>query len=312
MRARSIVALVTDFGSRDPYAGAVKAVIAARCTATQIDLTHEIAPGDLFEAAWFLRSVARFLPGAGDAEEMEGRTICVTVVDPGVGTDRRIVALSSRGVVHLAPDNGVLTFVVDDQAAVYSVVNEHFYLPSGSTTFHGRDRFAPVAAALAGGMALEMLGPRIEAGDLVRLPYQEARYTARSAAGQIVSIDRFGNVITDIDAERCRSMGMLPGAGAAETLPGTESSVKALPANAAGGAGLLIAGSFEVTAHSREGRETRWAMSLRRSYEPTRDSPGPFIIIGSQGTVEISMAGSSAAEVLQMARFDRIELVASL
>jgi S-adenosylmethionine hydrolase len=282
-RARSIVALVTDFGTRDPYAAAVKAVIAGRCAATQIDLTHEIAPGDLFEAAWFLRSVAPFLPGAGESETSELRTICMTVVDPGVGSERRIVAARSGGVVHLAPDNGVLTFVIDDEAVVFFVENERLFLPSGSTTFHGRDRFAPVAAALASGMALELLGARIEARSLVRLPYKEAVYTTGSAAGQIVRVDRFGNVITDIDARRCRSMGML----------------------------LSVADSLEVTAHRREGREGRWSMSVRRSYESMRERPEPFVIIGSDGSVEISLAGASAAEVLQMARFDRIELVAS-
>ena len=227
--------------------------------------------------------MARFLPGAdAAADTVKGRTVCVTVVDPGVGTDRRIVAVSSRGVVHLAPDNGVLTFVLDGEAAVVTVVNEDLFLSAGSTTFHGRDRFAPVAAALAEGMALEMLGPRIDARDLVRLLYQEARYATRSAAGQIVSIDRFGNLITDIDAACCRSLGML----------------------------LVLGDSFEVTAHLREGREATWSMRIRRDYEPLHESGGPFIIIGSQGTVEISMAGFSAAEVLQMARFDRIELVA--
>lgn len=283
-RARSIVALVTDFGTRDPYAAAVKAVIAARCAATLIDLTHEIAPGDLFEAAWFLRSITPFLPGAGEAETTELLTICMTVVDPGVGSDRRIVAARSGGVVHLAPDNGVLTFVIDDEAMVFSVENERLFLPSGSTTFHGRDRFAPVAATLAGGTGLELLGPRIEASSLVHLPYEEVVYTTGSAAGQIVRIDRFGNVITDIDAKRCRSMGMP----------------------------LATADSLEVTAHLREGRQARWSMIVRRSYEPMRGRPEPFVIVGSDGTVEISLAGSSAAEVLQMARFDRIELVASL
>jgi S-adenosyl-L-methionine hydrolase (adenosine-forming) len=282
-RARSIVGLVTDFGTRDPYAAAVKAVIAARCAATLIDLTHEIAPGDLFEAAWFLRSIAPFLPGAGEAEATEGRTLCVTVVDPGVGSDRRIVAARSLGVVHVAPDNGVLTFVVDDRAAVFSVENERLFLPSDSTTFHGRDRFAPVAAALAGGMAFELLGPRIDGRGLIRLPFEEAVYTTGSASGQIIRVDRFGNVITDIDAKRCRSRGMP----------------------------LAVADSLEVTAHLRGGREARWSMRVQHNYEPMRDRPEPFVIIGSDGTVEISVPGSSAAEVLQMARFDRIELVAS-
>jgi S-adenosylmethionine hydrolase len=297
--SRSIVGLITDFGSRDPYAAAVKAVIAARCPATLIDLTHEIAPGDVFEAAWFLRSVAPFLPGGALAGETDTRTICVTVVDPGVGTGRRIVAMASHGVVHLAPDNGVLTFVAGEDAALFSVVNERLYLPSVSTTFHGRDRFAPVAAALAGGLEIDMLGPPIDGRSLVRLAYDPPRYTKGSAMGQVVRIDRFGNVITDIDAEECRSAGMALGAVAAN--PGG-SVAEASPT----GGGEL----FEVRAQASNDPGRRWSMGVRRTYEPLRDAPGPFLIVGSQGTLEISLAGSSAAAVLQMARFDHIELVA--
>jgi S-adenosylmethionine hydrolase len=296
---RSLVGLVTDFGSRDPYAAAVKAVIAARCSATLVDLTHEIAPGDVFEAAWFLRSLARFLPGGGLAGEKETRTICVTVVDPGVGTERRIVAMASRGVVHLAPDNGVLTFVVSEDAGLFSVVNERLYLPSDCTTFHGRDRFAPVAAALADGLAVEMLGPPIDVQSLVRLAYEQPRYAKRSATGQVVSIDRFGNVITDLEAEECRSAGMA--LGAFEANPG--GNVADPPPTS--GARLL-----EIRVQASNGRVGRWSMGVRRTYESMPDSPGPFLIVGSQGTLEISLAGASAADVLQMARFDRIELVA--
>jgi len=135
------IALVTDFGTRDPYVAAVKGVIAARTNAPLLDLTHDIEPFDVFQVAWFLRAIVRYWPPD---------TIFMVVVDPGVGTSRRILALESDGRIFLAPDNGALTFV---EGRVWSVENESLFLPGGSTTFHGRDRFAPVAAALANGLS---------------------------------------------------------------------------------------------------------------------------------------------------------------
>ena len=135
------IALLTDFGTRDPYVAAMKGVIASRCEARIADLTHEIAPFDVWEAAFFLRDVVAYWP--------EG-TVFVCVVDPGVGSSRRILALESAGRFYLAPDNGLLHFVLPD-AGPFSVTNDALFLPNGSTTFHGRDRFAPVAAAIANG-----------------------------------------------------------------------------------------------------------------------------------------------------------------
>ncbi len=170
-----LIALITDFGTRDPYVAAMKGVIASRCLAPIAGLTHDIAPFDVWEAAFFLRAVVPYWP--------EG-TIFVCVVDPGVGTARRIIAVESEKRFFLAPDNGLLHFVDGD---TYHVANELLFLPGGSTTFHGRDRFAPVAAALANGLPITKLGPRVD--DRVSLDY---------TPGTIVRIDRFGNCITDL------------------------------------------------------------------------------------------------------------------
>src|SRR5437763_17146739 len=121
----ALIALLTDFGTRDPYVAAMKGVIAARCDARIEELTHEIAPFDVFGAAWCLRSVVEYWPAG---------TIFVAVIDPEVGTARRIVAGRKNGKVFLAPDNGVLTFSVEETV---SVENESFFLPTGSSTFHG-------------------------------------------------------------------------------------------------------------------------------------------------------------------------------
>lgn len=237
------VVLLTDFGTRDPYVASMKGVIASRCGAAIHDLTHEIAPQDVFEAAWFLRTAERWWSGG---------TIFVCVVDPGVGTSRRILAAESRGRVFLAPDNGLLTFV--DLEAVVSVENESFFLPAGSTTFHGRDRFAPVAAAIANGTAIAELGPRVD--DIVRLEVE---------SGTIVAIDRFGNAITDIERAR-------------------------IP--------------FEPFA-------VRIGETVVNRLSTAYEGDGPFLIVGSTGMIEISLAGASAADLLHLRRGDRVEIIRS-
>lgn len=231
------IALLTDFGTRDPYVAAMKGVIASRCEAPIVDLSHEIAPFDVWEAAFFLRDVVPYWP--------EG-TIFVCVVDPGVGSARRIIAVESEGRVFLAPDNGLLHFVEGDG---YDVTNESLFLPRGSTTFHGRDRFAPVAAALANGLPITELGLRID--NRVPLDY---------APGCIIRIDRFGNCITDL-----------------------------VPPSL----------SYAVTVRDQRIDETRASYS----------GDGPFLIVGSTGCIEISVAGVSAASLIKLRRGDRVTIV---
>ncbi len=182
------IALLTDFGTRDPYVAAMKGVIAARCEAAIEDLSHEIAPFGIFEAAWFLRAAAPYWPDG---------TIFVVVIDPGVGTSRRMLVVDDGTRFFVAPDNGVLHFI---DGTVHAIENEMLFLPRSSTTFHGRDRFAPVAAALAAGLPLSEVGPRID--DRVRLAYEPPQYAQDQATGHIVAIDRFGNCITDVESAR--------------------------------------------------------------------------------------------------------------
>jgi S-adenosylmethionine hydrolase len=247
------IALLTDFGTRDPYVAAMKGVLASRCDAAIHDLTHEIAPHDVLEAAWFLKPVVAFWPRG---------TIFVCVVDPGVGTERKIVALEQDEKIFLAPDNGLLTFIRRaDVSSARSVENESLFLPNSSTTFHGRDRFAPAAAALANGLPFAELGPPID--HLTLLPYTPPAY-GEVVRGSIVAIDRFGNAITDIESAR------------------------------------VPFGAFAL--HVRDVVIDR----VEQTYGGA--APGPFLITGSSGCIEISVANASAAERLHLRRLDRVEL----
>jgi S-adenosylmethionine hydrolase len=243
------IALITDFGTRDPYVAAIKGVLASHTDAPIVDCSHDIEPFDVWQAAFFLRAIVRYWPSG---------TVFVIVVDPGVGTPRRIVAVESAGRIFLAPDNGVLTFIT---GLAYSVENESLFLPGDSTTFHGRDRLAPVGAALANGLAADQLGPRVD--DLVRLDYQPPSYDRRQAKGTIVAIDRFGNAITDLERER------------------------------------ILFARFAL----RAGDVTVDRLST------TYSGDGVFLIVGSTGCVELSVAGGSAAALLQLSRGDRVTIV---
>ena len=244
------IALLTDFGTRDPYVAAMKGVLASHTSVAVHDLSHDIAPFDVLGAAWFLSTIVRYWPQG---------TICVCVVDPGVGTERNIVALEHDGRVFLAPDNGLLTFVGDGVA--HAVTNGAFFLPDGSNTFHGRDRFAPVAAAIANGASLHELGPRL--GAIQRLPYEPPTY-GDVVRGTIVAVDRFGNAITDIERAR-------------------------MPFDAF---------ALRVRDHVIDRVELNYGNA----------APGAFLIVGSTGCIEISVANASAAERLQLRRLERVAL----
>ena len=189
-----LITLLTDFGLEDAYVGIMKGVILTRCpTANIVDLTHHVAPGDIPAASYLLGAAHPYFPYG---------TIHTVVIDPGVGTDRRVLAAEAGGRLFVAPDNGVLSDVFDADAPVrvVSVENESLFLRPMSHTFHGRDLFAPVAAALAQGMPLDELGPRADAR--IHLPRIEPRRDdAGALLGEVIYIDRFGNLITNIRAD---------------------------------------------------------------------------------------------------------------
>lgn len=191
MAKSRLVTLLTDFGTRDPYVAVMKGVLLARCPqAVIVDTTHEIAPQDVLHAAFVLgQTVVAFPPG----------TLHVVVVDPGVGTQRRVLAGRFGGQTFLAPDNGALTFVARalPTEALHTVSNVQYLPPRPvSSTFHGRDIFAPVAAHLLNGVAVERLGPPAEKYKVLDLPAPRAE--DGRIAGEIVYVDRFGNLVSNI------------------------------------------------------------------------------------------------------------------
>lgn len=190
-----IIALTTDYGTSDGYVGAVKGVILGIAPqVTIVDVTHDIVPQDVQHAGFVLWQLLPHFPAG---------TIHVAVVDPGVGTSRRILAVRCHGQVILAPDNGLLSWVLDEWPAdeLRSVTDERHMLPQHSATFHGRDIFAPVAAHLANGAAISKLGA--EAGAWERLPLRlGAELEDGALKGAVVHVDHFGNLVTNIRREQ--------------------------------------------------------------------------------------------------------------
>jgi hypothetical protein len=196
MAARPVIALLTDFGLCDAFVGTMKGVILSRCPQAQIvDLTHDLPPQDVRAGAFHLWSAYRYFPKGA---------LFVCVVDPGVGSARRIIAVKSARYRFLAPDNGLLSWTLQAEGAyrAVSVENCRIFLPAVSATFHGRDIFAPCAAYWAGGGSMAGLGPRV--GSLRRLPLPCARRQRGIWRGEVLIVDRFGNLITNFPLTMAR------------------------------------------------------------------------------------------------------------
>jgi S-adenosylmethionine hydrolase len=195
MATRPIIALVTDFGDADAYAAAMKGVILTRCPgAVIVDVTHRVPRHDVAAGAYLLWSVFRDFPAG---------TIFVAVVDPGVGSARALCCTRAGGRVFLAPDNGILDLVLDEtrESTCVALDVERFWRTPVSATFHGRDILAPVAAAVWNGTPLKSLGSPVKGrrpGSVFQrvTPSISGRHT-----GRIVSIDSFGNIITNFRAD---------------------------------------------------------------------------------------------------------------
>ena len=182
----SIITLLTDYGAGDSYVAEVKGVVlTAVPDATLIDVTHQVSPGDVRAGQFLFNRAWRRFPAG---------TVHLVVVDPGVGTSRRALAAEAHGHFFVAPDNGLLTSLPEDAEFVSLPVP-----PSASPTFHGRDVFAPAAARLAMGVSLDELGDPVD--DVRRSPLPVPRADGVALLGEVIYVDRFGTLVSNIRAE---------------------------------------------------------------------------------------------------------------
>ncbi|MCM3879404.1 MAG: SAM-dependent chlorinase/fluorinase [Vicinamibacterales bacterium] len=188
---RPVIALLTDFGTRDHYAGTMKAVVLGLCPdATLVDISHDIPAHDVLTASLELAASYKYFPQG---------TIFLVVVDPGVGSARRGIAADTGDYRFVAPDNGVLTAVLKETPAkrIVELTERRYARPTVSRTFEGRDRFAPAAGWIGRGVDLSALGR--PAGDIQHLNIPAPRIEGDSLVGEVLRVDRFGNLVTNID-----------------------------------------------------------------------------------------------------------------
>lgn len=262
-----LVTLVTDFGLRDEYVGVMKGVAAGiDPTLTIVDITHGIEAQDVVHGAFVLAAACDYFPAG---------TVHLAVVDPGVGSARRILAVETDRFRFVAPDNGLLERVLACRSiqAMVAVENRRFFLDRVSRTFHGRDIFMPVAAHLAAGVPLAELGPAIDPQSMVSGVVPGCRIISDERIdGAVVAADRFGNLLTTIDA----------------------ASVDALVRSACGRQITVVAGQQVIH-------------GLAASYDAVA-THAPLAIIGSRGLLEISINGGSAQDTLGLGKTDPVRV----
>jgi S-adenosylmethionine hydrolase len=255
MEKPRIITLLTDFGLRDHYVGAMKGVILSINPAVSlVDISHGVPPQDLQTGAFTLGQAYRWYPLG---------TVHLAVVDPGVGTDRRAVAVSAGGHFFVAPDNGLLSYVFEreEEFSVHEITAEHYFCKPVSATFHGRDVFAPIAAWLSRDIPLHQVGPACADPVKLRIPARN-RVTDSLIQGAVLAVDQFGNLVTNLTAEDVPAFSGNP-----------------RPCR-------VLAGHREITA-------------FRKTFG--EGTPGEvFIVNGSAGLLEIVARGGSAAQLLNL------------
>lgn len=190
MEHKPIITLLTDFGAQDAYVSSMKGVILGLCPAAVIvDISHEVQKFDVRQGAFLLHQAAPYFPKG---------TIHTVVVDPGVGTERRRIIVEGPHSLFVGPDNGVFSLAIQREGFVKAVEikEKKFMLPNPSPTFDGRDIFAPVSAHLACGVKIDEFGPTVSS--MVTPPYSRPTIKKDKILGEVLSIDRFGNIITNI------------------------------------------------------------------------------------------------------------------
>jgi S-adenosyl-L-methionine hydrolase (adenosine-forming) len=263
---RPVVALLTDFGNEDHYVGAVKGAILTVCPeASLVDVAHELPPHDVVAGAFALASTYRFFPAG---------TVFLAVVDPGVGSQRRALAVEASGYRFVGPDNGLFTFLLRDAAGprIHEVTNAGLFRFEVSHTFHARDVFGPVAGHLARGLSLEDVGPAL--GEPFLLPAAPTRRLgAEEWQTSVLHVDRFGNLITHLHRDELRTIL----AELEEELTGLAAVVE----------GIVV--------------------PLARTYADVPEGE-PCALIGGTGRLEVAVNRGSASRLLGAARGAPIRL----
>jgi S-adenosyl-L-methionine hydrolase (adenosine-forming) len=209
-----IISFLSDFGLEDDFVGVCHGVIKHIAPETEvIDLSHGIAPQNVLQGALVLRSTLPYMPVG----------VHLAVVDPGVGGDRRAVALrSGGGRLFVGPDNGLLVLAAEQDdgiAAAHELRNEAYRLEDVSRTFHGRDLFAPAAAHLSTGTGIEDLGPALDPATLVRIELPEPAVGSSRIRAEVLYVDRFGNVQLNLERTQLEQVDIVPGSRVELVLP---------------------------------------------------------------------------------------------
>jgi S-adenosylmethionine hydrolase len=218
MKRKPLITLLSDFGLRDPYVAEMKAVILSICPdASIVDVSHEIEKYDVRMGAYTLARVAPYFP--------EG-TIHVAVVDPGVGTERKTIIVETKRSFYVGPDNGLLMLSAQKEGVVnvYEVTNRKYMLKTVSKTFHGRDIFSPAAAHLAKGVQASDFGP--EVSNPIVPSFTKPLTLDREIRGEVIHVDGFGNIVTNVTEERLKTMDIKEGVQLSVTLKDNNVLVK--------------------------------------------------------------------------------------
>ena len=258
--ARPVIALLTDFGTKDHYAGTMKGVALGICPeATCVDITHDIPPHDILAGALELAASYKYFPPG---------TVFLVVVDPGVGSTRRPVAAEAGVYRFVAPDNGVLTLVFRETPPrrVVELTERRYARPTVSRTFEGRDRFAPAAAWLARGIDLSGLGRLLTSWQLLTVP--EPAVGEAEIVAEVLRVDRFGNLVTNVDR---RAFERFAEGGGIEIVAGTEAvgTVVATYADAPPGSVCALFGSSEHLEIAVNGGSAAGRLGLARGARVT-------------------------------------------
>ena len=267
IQRRPVIALLTDFGQADGYVGVMKGVMLGIAPdATLVDLSHEVPPQDVATGAWLLHTAWRSFPAG---------TVFLCVVDPGVGSDRRPIALHMADRYFVGPDNGLFSYILPSAEVAVVLDDPRYHLPQTSATFHGRDIFAPCAAWLARMTPLTALGSSLPVADLVTLDLPEPFWQDGELIGRILHIDHYGNLITSF---------------------GPDMAVHILASKAA----TLHVGARRITA-----RASHFAAGPEGAPFLLRDSSGHLAIAVRNGNAAVSLNARQGQEVRMTGRRKR-------